>query len=292
MEELRIAGLLDLVNPQIVLQRVGQSFDEGFLQIVDDRENASLATGNMQYVRVHIDKLNHRLVEELRRRRLVQNEVSERQSWCLVEAATASLYMAYLASAVSGARPGTFPVTDHLDSLESLGGTGDTSYGLRVDQLRYAAIRQALPVPSGHVPPQEIIRFKEEYSEQLQRCRTYLDGTLADLALIGDRRIQADKGYLVLQEIQDDVARLRESMIRRRWPQVSMAGVCGVGAATIASAQAFVAGGTPLTVGLAVGAGLLGLGPATNDAVTRFREGRFDGNAPLAYAALAARQFG
>jgi hypothetical protein len=93
--------------------------------------------------------------------------------------------MAYLASAISGARPNTVPVTDRSEAVATLGG-GSGSFDQRLEALRYALVTQALPAPHAPIGAVELRAFKEKHGEQLQRCRVHLDARLADLAAVDD----------------------------------------------------------------------------------------------------------
>ena len=159
----------------------------------------------------------------------------------------------------------------------------------RLAWLRYAAISQALPAPSGPVPAVKLRAFKEDNSEKLHRCRVFLDGKLADLAAEQDHELRKVRSALIMQELEDDVQSLLESMNKRRWPGVVLVGFGGVMGAALATAATVVTGGAALAVGLGVGAGLLQTAGAGYVALSFMRDPGYDPRAPLAYAALASR---
>jgi hypothetical protein len=135
---------------------------------------------------------------------------------------------------------------------------------------------------------EELRAFKDQHAEQLRRCRTFLDGKLADLAGEVDVEARHARAAVAMQEIQDDVAILRQRMTKRRWPRVTLVGFGGIMGTALSTAATVAAGGFPLAVGLGVGAGVLQLGGAAYAASDLLREPRFNSRAPLAYAALAA----
>jgi hypothetical protein len=249
-----------------------------------DRLERRLPDRNM-----HMAKMDPRLFRELRNRGRAIRNISD-PSWWKVESTTAALYMAYLASAISGARPGTFPVTDSVGAFNTLGPFG-TSPKSDIAQLRAVAISRALPSPSAAVPARELVDFKDKNAELLRRCRIALDARLTLLAEIEDPDIREIQGRGVLLEIEDEVKTLTERMKRRSWPKVGLSGFCGISAAGLTTVDAFVTNGSALAQGIGVGLGILSLAPVAEEEV-RVRRSRHDARqAPLAYAALAGERF-
>jgi Family of unknown function (DUF6236) len=156
-------------------------------------------------------------------------------------------------------------------------------------QLRYAAITQALPAPSGPVPAVQLRAFKEDNSDKLQRCLTHLNGKLADLAAQEDAELRRVKAAAIMQELEDDVKSLQERMNKRRWPGVALVGFGAVMGAALATAATLATGGGALALGFGVGAGVLQTTGAGYAAAELIKRPRYNPRAPLAYAALAAR---
>src|SRR5262249_3544538 len=198
---------------------------------------------------------------------------------------TANIYMAYLAGSICRENEGFYPVTDKSHVLSDLVEPG-YDVGTRLRTLRYAAITQALPVPSQPLSPAELKSFKDLHGEQLCRLRRYLDGQLVDLAAIDDPFLRDVKTESVLQEIRDDVAVLTEQMSKRRWPRIVLVGIGGVLASAMTVGTAIVAGGTPLALGLGIGAGIVSMGPAGFEAADLMGSPRIAQRSPLAYPAL------
>lgn len=278
MRDLRSVGLLIPVSPD--RQHVAhESFVDGFLALVDAQGSHESHTT----VRIHADKMGYPLFRQLQDRGLA--EVPDFK-WWLVEQSTALLYMAYLASAISAANPGMIPVTDTSASMETLGAGARTRE--RVDALRYAVITRALPVPAQPVSARDLAAFKERHADALNRCRRFLDNRLVDVAKIDDLDEREVRLAAFSQEISDDVARLVDAMKRKQWPRVTLGAFGGVVAPGLQLAQTIVGGATALEMGLAAGAAALEIG-ATAYAMGSLRNDRFDGQAPLAYAALTTR---
>lgn len=288
MSELVREGLLEYVDPDRVLSRQWDTFDQAFLDMLESQTGPS-DTAPWTFTRIHSGKLSYALFCELRRRGLAERTDGPGWDlWWRVEATTATSYLAYLAAAISGARAGTLPVTDQERAIASLGGDeGDARR--RLASLRYTVVNHALPAPTATVPARELRAFKETHSEQLTRCRRYLDGRIAELAAVADPFLRAKQADWAMQEIEDDVATLQERMRKRRWPHVALMGIGGVMAAALGVAVAGVTGGSALAIGLGVGAGVAQLGQAGKVAADLIRQPRYDPRHPLAYAVLAAQ---
>jgi len=283
MLELQHTNLLQLMAPEETLGVVDyQDFAAGFLALVDAQEPMQSPP---ELTRVHLDKMSWGVFSALKDRGLAERGQG---MWWQVETSSAGLYMGYLASVMSAAAPGMLPVTDRSQAVATLAGTsGDVLQ--RLSALRYRVITEALPAPTGPVSADELRRFKDHHADKLHRCRRHLDGKLADLAAQTEPALQEVQALAVLQEIEDDVARLTEQMRQRRWPGVTLRGFGGVMGAALATAATIASGGTALAVGLGVGAAAMGTLTAGYETADLLREPRFDARAPLAYAALTGR---
>ena len=204
----------------------------------------------------------------------------------VVEETTIELFMTYIAGSLRSADPQLRPVTDSRKSLAALASPVNDSAS-QLQALRYATIMHALPMPSGPVPAAELASFKDKHREQLHRLQRYLDGSLVDVAAIGDPVLRQAKTMSILQEVSDDVAVLREQMTKRAWPKVVFAGIGGVVASGLITGAAIAAGGSALLMGLGISGGVLSMGPAAYQVTDLVRAARFDPRSPLAYAALA-----
>jgi hypothetical protein len=288
MTQLARARLVEFISPDEHLGRYDEAFCANFLALVQTHALME-ALEPRRSTRLHAEKMSWALFEQLRQLGLATfGQGPEYEQWWRVEQNTADLYMAYLASAISGVRAGTYPVTDQAAALATLTPpSGDVM--ARLQDLRYAAITQALPAPSSAVAPEELRRFKDQHQMQLRRLRHHLDGRLADLAMIEHPALRQVKADAVLDEIRDEVAVLRELMERRRWPPILMIGVGGVVGAALGAASGIATAGGTLALGLQVASGAVSMTGTTYQAARIFREPRFNKRAPLAYAALAGK---
>jgi hypothetical protein len=229
MSALIRAGLMKQMSPLEAISEGDVPFFELLETYVPPAESEPL-----RWTRMNFEKVNSNIFEALQSRGLAR-AIPGDYSWGAVEDGTANLYMAYLVGSVCRQNPGFYPVTDTKQALAALGPTTG-SMATRLQELRYAAVTQALPVPSRPIPPMELASFKEEHGEQLRRLRLFLNGQLADLAEIDDTDILEAKIGWVLQSIRDDVARLHEQMTRRSWPRIVMVGVGGILASALSLA--------------------------------------------------------
>jgi hypothetical protein len=265
MQDLNRAGLLDYVRPAAALGNRRNTFEDAFVALLD-AGNPPPPEDLRTYERIHVDKMTRGLFIELHDRGLAAPTGPRTANWWKVESATAAAYMAYLASAISGAKKGMLPVTDQEDAIATLD-LDSSDFRRRLAHLRYSTITRALPAPRGAVSAADLIDFKEKNLDVLRRCRKYLDHKLSDLAKEEDPEAREARADWVLQGIEDEVASLTEKMERRRWPRITLGGFGGITAAGLTAATPLMTGGSLLQVGLAVGIGLLELGAAASPTV-------------------------
>jgi len=285
MQELQREGLLEYLSPDDEMWELGHdAFYDGFMGLLSAQTDPHHADS---FVRIHSGKMSYQLFDELQKRGLAREEGGG-SSWWQIEGSTADTYMAYLAAAMSGARPDLLPVTDRTQSMETFASGGDDT-NRRLAELRYSVIRDALPAPGGPISVADIRAFKEKNWEELNRCRVYIDARLADLSQLPDPMLRDVKAKGIMQEIEREVAVLREQMEKRRWPKIALVGFGGVMGVALTTAATAATGGAALAVGLSLGAGVLQAGAAAFQVADSLKQRPYDPRAPLAYAALAGR---
>jgi hypothetical protein len=300
MKNLIKAGLVNPIPPGSGSAKATREYDERFLALLDAQEVTPIFTQNLQsnrremmlhperWSRLHQEKGSFRLFKKLEDRGLaVPREVGDYSEWWAVENRTAELYMPYLVGSICRQNRGLYPVTDSSDNIRSLTAPATADMATRLRELRYVAIREALPAPSRPVSVTELRSFRDSHGEELRRLRRYLNSNLVYLAEIDDDRDRHEMTQDVLQGIRDDVAVLTEQMKKRRWPKITLIGVGGLVGSALATAAAIASGGAALVIGLGVASGSVYMTQAGATIVDLIRSPRFDESAPLAYAALA-----
>jgi hypothetical protein len=280
--ELHNAGLLEYVRPQDAIWADDVNFGDNFLELLDTYAHVSSSARRIPSVRVHKFKGPSSLFAELKRRGLAISQ----GEWWLMEPRIAGLYMAYLVGSICRIYPAFSPVTDSARNLATLVSAADDA-AARIRELSYDTTIRALPVPSRPIPPEELASFKEAHGDQLRRLRTYINAKVADLAAIDDRDIRQAKAGMVIQEMSDEVAALREQMSRRSWPRIILLGMSGVFGSALSLGATAVNPAAALALGLGITGGILSLSSSLYQANEVYRDHRLDPRAPLAYAALA-----
>jgi hypothetical protein len=286
--QLEEASLVRRVFPEEALRGVDfNSFSSTFLSFVE----AGFTFGPPSFTEIHAGKMPHRLFSELRKMGFARTRVgAARAGWYEVETGTANAFMAFLAGVICGKSSTMTPVTDselHMAALIS----GDRSQKEKLNSLRYAAIFGSLPTPSGPVDPQELVRFKQRYGEELKQCREYLDLQLIELA-----RADSD-GYMFEYELSLKLNQLRAEMkevqrelqakmYERKWPGIVRASFGGVTAAGLGAATSVAAGGSALVLGLALATTAATLVDPARTIYGKLRQSPSDSRSPLIYAAL------
>lgn len=284
--ELMREGLLRSVMPERALNNNFRAFSEGFLTLLEDhRPLGSIDTGQGQLI--HEEKMGVEVYRNLEARGLARR-LPGSYGWWVVELSTAALYMAYLTGAVCGADSDLFPVTDSAEAIALLG-QPSPSVAIQLKSLRFEALTQALPAPSRPVSPVQLRDFKESHADDLRRLRRHLNGEIARIAAIDDPHLREATKDGIFQSIEDDVARLREQMMRRDWPRIVYVGFAGVVAAALAAADAIITPGTALIHGLDIGSTAIAVSPALAGVADTVHRPHFDRHSPFVYAAAVAQ---
>jgi Family of unknown function (DUF6236) len=288
MSELIDARLVDPIMPEYAFYDDFEEYNEQFLALLNAHTPPAIPSELWRWEKIHSEKASALIFFELMDRGLARpvDYPDEWHQWWLVEETTAGLYMTYLAGSVCRNKKDLFPVTDEVQ-LHALFGSAVAGTANRLRELRYAAITQALPMPSRLVEPAEIASFKAKYGEKLCRLRRYLNNQLVNIARIDDdfeRNVKIDS---ILQEIGDDVAELRERMSKRNWSRTVLAGVGGVFAPTAATAGVIASGGNALGLGLGIAGGVIGAAVGVAQGADTLLAQRAAARSPLAYAVLA-----
>ncbi|MBN3808757.1 MULTISPECIES: hypothetical protein [Paraburkholderia] len=287
MRELLDAGLVNTVIPAQYLWRLEQ-FDTAFVQLVEARLRTLYYSPERikarPRVRIHIEKL--RGIPEF----LVGCGAAERldDSWYMVEASIAKLFMAYLAVCL-GAQEGVdaAPVTNRWEyaSLFGLGRTLRRSQKPEHQDARHEILDCLLPVPDGKVSLTAVVKFKEQYGDLLPALREMIEVRSAAIALLQDAEDRADAISDFVKQSKSQIDELSDAM-RFNWKQITFGALFplagnGIQWATTSPDSPALWAGTALS-----------FASAAYVALTSSGLGRADlRDKPLAYIAHARRQF-
>jgi hypothetical protein len=285
MRELLTEGLVEPVTPGRYIHRITQ-FDENFIQLVEHRlqrrGRRDRPTGPMS--RIHAEKLGEVpsfLVNAGLARQVDWN-------WYNVESATANLFMAYLAACL-GAIPevDATPVTNQVAFARFLqpGLWQMSRYPVRRQEIRDVVLDNLLPVPAGPVDVATLLRFKRRHGGRLQRFRMIVETHCSRVATLRDAADRSDANSAFLQDCEQSIAEIRESMQRTFGPVIfgSLAPLFGAGLTVQAtdSGNAIAYAGSALT-----------LAGAAYSAIASIQGSRTIRDRPLAYIAHARQTFG
>ncbi|WP_328786331.1 MULTISPECIES: hypothetical protein [unclassified Streptomyces] len=224
MSDLTQQGLVETISPDETVWDMSGDFETGFFEVLrsfdgmpgSDRwrwRRMAEGGGPLRpgWTLVHAGKAQYGVFDRLATRGLARQGPG--WDWWEVEERTADLYMTYLAGVICGTREGLFPITDSVQHIADLA-PPDRDPQARLGKLRYAAIMRALPAPTAIIPTRELALFKDSHQEELTRLRRFLDGKIADIALIDDDHIRQVRCEAACQEIEDEVDSLREQMAK------------------------------------------------------------------------------
>jgi hypothetical protein len=286
MTALDEAGLLIMLPPDEILMFSPGGFNHAFMELLQSYQPPNDPEAWL-WTPLHREKMNNVILSGMSERGLIRSPAGRKGSagWMMAEKGLADLYVTFIAGSACRMIDQFYPVTDSDYAHNIMPAPDDMTS--RLQEWRYAVIIRALPSPSRLVPPAEIAEFKDKYRVQLGRLRIYLNGQLAELTAIEDTDVLEARTAAALQQIEDEVAVLREQMMRRRWPRIVLAGVGGVAASALGVGAAIASGGHALALGLGIAGATAAAGPSAYDAAELLRSPRINVNSPLAYTVMA-----
>ena len=285
-------GLLTVVPPDESVWRSGATnYFDAFLALVDsDPFGVRQEPANeREWASVHVDKTGLGLAMALEDRGLAERyQGAEYAAWVQVEHHTADLLMAFLASIV-GKDPNVVmdPITDSEASMAAFTTLPeqDRQINAELEPIRSALLDDVLPGPTSEIDFGKLAKFKAKHRELLLSFRRCVEREAVGCAQIDDPRLRTRQVEIAHATLADQVREIEGRMSERRLGPVTR-GTIGVVAASLTVADLVVTGGSTL----ALTSGGLGLASATDAAFQGTRRQDILKN-PLAYAALAQRQF-
>ena len=287
--------LVEQVVPRMYLWRA-ENFKNAFLEYIDAKYGtdgkpyksdwAAVHSGKFVGSSIHMEKL-YDLGEKLCERGLALRDKNNQYSpWFKIKPRIADDFMAYLAG-VLGQIPGDAhfsPLTNlrtHLNPFIPESTPNDPKYAVR--QL---LLENILPSPSESLEAAELKDFKEQYKEPLDRFRKQVEEKVSELAAIADAERQSMRLEDITASFRKTIDELTARMEEQRgWPRLDFGTLCTVVGSGMSAWKAFLEQDWKFGV---TGAAL-SLAPAIYSA---FRHSNIAlDNEPLAYAALASKQF-
>jgi len=285
MESLVKEGQVEPVIPSKYIHKV-PNFEGAFIKMINDnpliQSRRGIALEQNQTFTMHIEKFSP-LVYELVDMGLAR-EIDP--PWFEMENLTAELYMAYLSSVLGNTEDLNMqPITDSRQSLSAYSDFNEKlSKPVNIFRdLRMRVIQDILPAPVKVIPVSDLVKFKNQHHDLLQRFRKHIESRLIKVASNQDAELRAREEQFFKEELREEREEILALMRRSRWPQIAFGGV---------------AAAMPILGGIVTAnpaSGLLGLPPLAYALYTAYNGNKEKQNSilgsPLAYAALAQRRF-
>lgn len=287
-------GLLTFVPPDAAIWKVPKYY-ESFLSLLDslalDGENIPLAS--RETVHIHVDKTGYHLGIALQNRGLAEPmslQAPEWDAWFRVEKQTGNLLMAFLATILGQTNEQRMdPITDSAECLEAFTRVpvGEAAVEASLKPIRTEILSDLLPAPIDPVDPARLAEFKGRYGNLLSCFRTMVEQRVVAAAAIQDPVLRAHSVGLTRKEFRDQLEEITCRMQEHNWHRIEFGTLLAVVAAGVVVADAVATGGT-----LTVAGASLGLASAAYGAFQGARTPADVLARPMAYAALAQRNFG
>lgn len=282
MRALLVEGLVEPVVPSWHIHQIEQ-FDASFIELIEHRLRRQRPGNMRRMTRIHMEKLGDIS------RFLVQSGLARRGNgiWYEVEATTANLFMAYLATCL-GAVPevNATPVTNNMAFAMNLRPrTGQTAqHAIQRHASREEVLHRLLPTPVGRVGLAKLLSFKRDFGHLLPPLRLLVEEHCSRIAILTEADDRTDANEAFLQRCRQDVADIEEAM-RPTFGKLAWSSLVPLFGAGLTFQ------GTDLGNNAAYTGAALTLASAVYQAISSVRAPRAIRNRPLAYVAHARRTF-
>jgi hypothetical protein len=231
LEYLRAEEVFRPIPPEkLFLNELGGDPEDGHLLGEEFRAAVLNARFRKQvgthFVRVHRNKLSAMNMEFLEREGLLKYDAPEERrfeaEWFLVEERTALLYMSMLAQALADMdMQATIPGTDRPEYEELIYGTLSPENAIPCIET---LLRNVLPVPRQDVKFKDILAFKRNRKDELNRYRKRIDDLQKQLSQATERA-EVNQALVQFEEAQqtelsDLVDALRSAKLATIWGSV------------------------------------------------------------------------
>ncbi len=240
MRDLVASKLVKNIVPVEYVKNVDR-FTETFLQVVERKiSRRRRHSDSKEYFRIHIEKMDYRLTEELRKMRLLEHSD---YPWFLVEKKTAIYFMAFLASSICiDPKLEMVPFTNEKRFLKPFFSDQLTSSppALSYEDDLSITISKILPVPETVISIQSLIRFKEKNNKLLSGFRDEIESKIELINLLDDKSTRKYQLQKFIQESQEKIDELKSKMEEQRWGRVNFGTIAGLGSAAIPVVEAII----------------------------------------------------
>lgn len=285
--ELIQSGLVRPVAAEHFVYQI-PNFREAFLELIKNNEEIQsrrdIPLDSQSTFKLHLDKMGG-LADDLEDMKLARHAENP---WFEVEQSTANLFMAYLASVMG--RHADLEMVPITDSAQGLAVFSDNpqqplSPQLMIEKMRVEVLEEMLPAPAEPISVNELVAFKNNHSDSLKQFRGLIESKLIDISAISDLELRQERLRYFKDELTGPLEQIVARMRERGWLRITLGAIARLALPAI-SIGTGTAAGNPVTVGAAVKSLVTAIHSTRSDIT-----GSNEPDSPLAYAALAQKQF-
>lgn len=230
----------DLVASELVFQVIPQrypvyrnEFDEGFLHLLKSQrcllDEKNPKRHQNQFFEIHLEKIGSSLTHELEAMGLL---VRKNYPWFIIEKRIGILLMTYIATVLGMSNEiNMTPLTNDPAFLKPFR-TRKFQYHKQID-AEIIVLDKILPIPNKPIPVNDLVRFKEKYSQLLIPFRREVLSRVSHIDTIKER----DHRKYAINELVSDLNEKIEEITRRleeqRWGEVNLGTICSLASATM-----------------------------------------------------------
>ncbi len=218
---------------------------------------------------------------------LVELSLAREVGWYYcVDSFVANQYFAFLATQL-GLQTSMRPITNDEVALAGFTAGLPARRSTRDlhDVARARLIERVLPAPAEAVPLAELVAFKERHADLLGAFRKKIKSDAVSVAKEGDDWVRRERQNEVEEELAEQVDEIIAAMKVHRWRQL------GLGTLLMVPSIASLSDAAAAPKGLVLTSAATGLASAIYTTAKEIRAPKSWRHDPLAYAALAHKQF-
>jgi hypothetical protein len=210
-------GLVEPVFPAMFIHSA-ERFDDCFIEFIEKRVLPSRTrrgggASQPKLSRIHAEKMGS--IPDF----LVDAGLARRVNWGWydVDAVVANHFMAYLATVLAAIpEVDATPLTDKANFAITLG-SKRPAYRQKKNLIhefkaREVILKSLLPIPAGQIRIDELIRFKQNHGHLLPKLRAKIEAQCSQIALLPDPIARLIATSAFIEECQDQVAEIEETM--------------------------------------------------------------------------------
>lgn len=217
MRDLVSSGLVKQIFPAEYMEYGYESpFENSFIELIRNDNDISQIIDKKEepkrYIKIHIEKFGYGWQEKLKDFNLLKEA---EYPWYLVEEKTGQYLMSYVAAVIcSDNQLQMTPITNRLEYLSLFTNQNEVRHHLTDEQI---ILDNIMPVPSKNISVAELVKFKEDNLEPLNRFRDTISSKIKELSFEKDTEARKYKLRTFIDESNERIEEISARLNEKNW---------------------------------------------------------------------------